>query len=496
MWTLARMYSEGRRSRPVTAGGRLSSTRASMKGSISPMCPITSCSRGWRSKTPASTMRSTCSPVSACQPYAAALRNQLTAGIEALVVGVADRGHRLGRVQVERHAQALEAREQHVEVGVVEEAPARVAVDHRALHAELAHRALELVGGGLGRRGRQRGEGREAVGMLGDGARELVVRLARERDRPCRVSRCWTPGVVWLMTCRSMPASSMAARRRSPRSSRSAASGESDARGVGVAQGADRPRDVRRPEVVLEADDAHGGIFAVRDAQPRRVATLWRDDPGRSRPPSPCSPPPRSRRPRARASGRPSSSRPARSASAWRPTPTPPARRPRSSPATDTVRASSSARRRRLVGGDAAAGRPRGHGRPGRRRRRHRRARDRLARRQAARLQRHRRRHARSRRDAERADPRSPARTPGACATRRSPSTPRATRCWPTTPPRTKSTSTCAARSRSPTARAAARSPRRRSSTRRRRARRPSPSGATARASSRGRTTAGSMWSP
>jgi hypothetical protein len=86
-------------------------------------------------------------------------------------------------VQVERHAQALGALEQHIEGGIVEEASVRMPVDHRAPEAQLGDRALELVGGGLGRRGRQGGEAGEAVGVLGDGARERVVGLARERDR-------------------------------------------------------------------------------------------------------------------------------------------------------------------------------------------------------------------------------------------------------------------------------------------------------------------------
>ena len=83
-------------------------------------------------------------------------------------------------MQVQRHAETLEAREQHVEARVVEEAPAGVAVDHRALHAELADRALELVR----RRARvgrgQGGEGGEALRVLVDRARELVVGFARE----------------------------------------------------------------------------------------------------------------------------------------------------------------------------------------------------------------------------------------------------------------------------------------------------------------------------
>ena len=56
-------------------------------------------------------------------------------------------------------------------------------MDHRALEAELGHRALELVGGGL-RIGRgQHGEALEPVGVRADDLVQPVVGAARERHR-------------------------------------------------------------------------------------------------------------------------------------------------------------------------------------------------------------------------------------------------------------------------------------------------------------------------
>ena len=54
---------------------------------------------------------------------------------------------------------------------------------HGALHAELGHRALELVGRRLGIVRRQRREGGEALRIGGAGRREPVVDAANERRR-------------------------------------------------------------------------------------------------------------------------------------------------------------------------------------------------------------------------------------------------------------------------------------------------------------------------
>ena len=285
-------------------------------------------------------------------------------------------------------------------------------------------------------------------------------------------SRCCTPGVVWLMTCRSMPASSMAASRRSPRSARLASSGVPEA-----ASGLRRAPIARAMSGVQKWSSRlmtrMRGIFAIRCARGRRPALR----------PTARAPQPRDLAYVVAAMTRAGVLAVAVLVAAAL---APPARASFGAPvqlaagsygigvAADTDAAGSTTA---LVSGyghgprlferpsggawsaaDAAARRPQGHGRPGRRRRGQRRARDRVARRRAAPLQRHRRRHARSGRDARRADRRSPAPTPAACAIRRSRSTRPATRCWPTTRPPTRSTSTCAARSRSPTAAAAARS--------------------------------------
>src|SRR6185503_17622615 len=72
---------------------------------------------------------------------------------------------------------------------VVEEAALLVAVDHRALEAELADAALELGGGRLRIRGRQGGEAGEAFRVRFHGVGEPVVRIARHGDRDVGAER-------------------------------------------------------------------------------------------------------------------------------------------------------------------------------------------------------------------------------------------------------------------------------------------------------------------
>jgi hypothetical protein len=97
MWTLSRMYSEGRRSRPVTLGGRLSSTRASMNGSISPMWPITSLQLGMAVEDAAEDhAQDVQARLGVPAPRGGAQRTRSTAGLKPRVVGVADGRHGLG----------------------------------------------------------------------------------------------------------------------------------------------------------------------------------------------------------------------------------------------------------------------------------------------------------------------------------------------------------------------------------------------------------------
>src|SRR5215471_16185646 len=131
--TCARTYSSTVWRRPVASGGRRSLVLASMKGSASPRWPTTTCRPGNRSKTPARTRRSTCRPVSMCQPQAV--------------------------------------------VAIVQEAAVAEPVDQGALEAEPPHGALQLGRGGGRVRGGKGREGGEAVRMPGHGLRQAVVLL-------------------------------------------------------------------------------------------------------------------------------------------------------------------------------------------------------------------------------------------------------------------------------------------------------------------------------
>src|SRR5829696_5583901 len=87
------------------------------------------------------------------------------------------------RVKVEWNPELLRTLQDRPEEHVVQVAAPRVAVDHRTLEAVLAHRALQLVCGGLRGRGLQRGEPGETAQMASYRLRQAVVRLAGERRR-------------------------------------------------------------------------------------------------------------------------------------------------------------------------------------------------------------------------------------------------------------------------------------------------------------------------
>ena len=79
-------------------------------------------------------------------------------------------------MQVDGDAELLCALEDRPEGAVIQESSVCVAVDQRTDESKLAHRALELVGGGLGSRGGKCCEGREALWMCGQRPGEVVVR--------------------------------------------------------------------------------------------------------------------------------------------------------------------------------------------------------------------------------------------------------------------------------------------------------------------------------
>ena len=68
--TCRRKYADGASPSPVRAAGIVWSMRSSMNGIISPQCPMISRSPECRSNTPETTIRSACSPASACHPQA------------------------------------------------------------------------------------------------------------------------------------------------------------------------------------------------------------------------------------------------------------------------------------------------------------------------------------------------------------------------------------------------------------------------------------------
>ena len=83
-------------------------------------------------------------------------------------------------MEIDRHVELLGALVDRPEFLEVEKFAVRHAVQHGALEAELGHRALELVGGGLRVDGGKRGEGGEALGVGRADLGEAVVDLPRQ----------------------------------------------------------------------------------------------------------------------------------------------------------------------------------------------------------------------------------------------------------------------------------------------------------------------------
>ena len=70
---------------------------------------------------------------------------------------------------------------------MIEVLPVRMAIDHRAGEPQLAHAALELVGGGFGVLHGKMGKAGIAVGAFADRACEEIIRLARLAARGCSI---------------------------------------------------------------------------------------------------------------------------------------------------------------------------------------------------------------------------------------------------------------------------------------------------------------------
>ena len=89
-------------------------------------------------------------------------------------------------MQVDRDAESLGALEDRPEEGVVEVAAPGVPVDQRADEAVPANHSVQLFGGGLRRRRRQRREPGQPIGAAPDRLRERVVRLPGQGHRLVR----------------------------------------------------------------------------------------------------------------------------------------------------------------------------------------------------------------------------------------------------------------------------------------------------------------------
>ena len=121
--------------------------------------------------------------VSMCQPQPRGRKYVTHLRRKSAIGGLDDGLRRPRRVQIDRDIKRVGAFENRPEEFVVEVAAANVAVDQRALEAVLAHRALQLVGGLVRNRGRQRGETGEARRMLLHRFRQHIVGVARQRER-------------------------------------------------------------------------------------------------------------------------------------------------------------------------------------------------------------------------------------------------------------------------------------------------------------------------
>ena len=193
-----------------------SSMRASIIGSISPMWPMMSLSRGCRSSAPASTMRSTWIAVSECQPQPAGLEHAACARRQIGEVGLPHGLRREVRVDVDRHVEVHRRRQQAVIARVIEKAALGRAVDERTDEAQApSPRASSSATAASGLC-----IGSTAKPAKRSGWRAMAAArwsfISRAMATPSGPGTRSGPGPVLESTCTVMPASSMDCRRRSP----------------------------------------------------------------------------------------------------------------------------------------------------------------------------------------------------------------------------------------------------------------------------------------
>ncbi len=144
MWKFVRKYSATLRRRCGAARLSIASDRARQYGMSSPMWPMMTCSFGKRSKTPATTSRRLCRPISACQPQPADGEGKGDGLREAAVIRLPDTARGRSGMEIERNAEPLGRREHRLETPVVEEQTVDCSVDHGPDEPELRHAPLEL----------------------------------------------------------------------------------------------------------------------------------------------------------------------------------------------------------------------------------------------------------------------------------------------------------------------------------------------------------------
>ncbi len=170
-------------------------------------------------------------------------------------------------MQIDRHVELFGARQDRLEARIVEKAAFGQSVDQRAAEAEIAHRAFELVGGGLRTSHRQVREAGEPIGMGGDRLGEHVVDVARKRDAFLAVEQVGAgtgrrehmngdPGLIHLGQAKCAEIGQFV-REIVGEARRKAMAGD----GVGI----DPAHQRRNGEMLLKGDDAHGEVsFCVR----------------------------------------------------------------------------------------------------------------------------------------------------------------------------------------------------------------------------------------
>src|SRR5437868_15289051 len=132
------------------------------------------------------------------------------------VVGLMHGFRRVARVDVNGHIELFGARQQHLEAGMIEEAAFGDAIDHRALEAEVAHTALQLISRGFWRRHRQMCEAGVAIRRSRIAAARRSLNIFASGTAAEGSSRS-APGPDCDSTSTVMPDASMSALRSLPR---------------------------------------------------------------------------------------------------------------------------------------------------------------------------------------------------------------------------------------------------------------------------------------